>query len=89
MEEHKGKGDQSLQKEFFVEIKFSIRAQPSSKGIDLLSIRISRFIYACFLICDILDGCLILMHEIKVLDLRIGFFAFWIFDPCIKWVKKF
>ena len=37
----------------------------------------------------LLDGCLILMHEIRVLDLGLGFLALWIIDPYIKWVKSF
>ena len=42
----------------------------------------------CFMIY-LLNGCLILMHEIRVLDLGVGFLALWIFDPCIQWVKSF
>ena len=61
----------------------------SSSGIDLQTSYSSRSSYLCLFVfySSSFDGSLILMYEIMVLDLKIGFLAFWVFNLCFKRVK--
>ena len=92
MEEHKAK-EIKYMKRVFIEnqvFKSSISVQPSSKDIQLVYILVDLLACACWVfLIYLLDISLILMHEIKVIDLEIGILAFWVFDPFFKWVKSF
>ena len=63
----------------------------SSSGIDLQTNYSSRSSCLCLFVfySSSFHGSLILMHEIRVLNLRIEFLAFWVFDVFFKRVNFF